>query len=87
MSKDFRITPADHAVCVGCKHDFQQHDDCRKCAFDAASRHYQYQWWRGAPHLMFMGVNIGEALAQDARHYVGAALRTKEDLDASREEA
>lgn len=75
---------ADKLVCQNCVHEFGKSPDCGKCVYDAESRFAQDVWWKEAPHLMFMGVNLGECLAQDARGYVGFHNRMKEELDDAR---
>ena len=75
MAKDFRCTIADTEVCHNCVNEFKHHEDCLKCSTDAHARIAQHTWWKGNPHLTFMGVNVGQALSHSVRGYVLGTLR------------
>lgn len=78
--KEFRITLADQATCDGCINTFGESEDCRLCAGDAHAKEQQQKWWAGNPHLLFMGVNIGQALSHAARGYVLGHIRNQAEV-------
>ena len=78
--KDFRSN-RDRQVCAGCTNKFGESPDCRKCERDAEARAAQHSWWHAAPHLLFMGVNVGQCLSHAARGYILGHLRQENPVE------
>ena len=66
---EFRKWPCDYALCEHCDHEFGKHIECSNCFRDVISRKLQFSWWKEHPGLVFMGVNIGQALSHQLRGF------------------